>query len=290
MSTFPRVTVLGAGVLGSQIGFQAALHGKEVTLWDISDEALDVARGRAEAIVPDYVREVPSGDEQAARAAVAGLRWTSDLADAVAGADLVIEAVPERLDVKRDVWSRVGAVADEATVFATNSSTLLPSAIADATGRPDRFLALHFANHVWVNNTGEVMGHDATDPEVRRQVLAFAEEIGMVPIDVLKEQPGYVLNALLVPLLGAASGLLVRGVATAETIDLTWRTATGAPAGPFQIFDTVGLRTAAAVSAAGDEESRAFAEMLQRDFIAHGKVGRESGEGFYRYDEHGRQL
>lgn len=290
MSTFPRVTVLGAGVLGAQIGFQASLHGKDVTLWDITDDALTVARRRADAIVPDYVREVRDADRDAATAAVARLRWTSDLGDALAGADLVVEAVPERLDVKRDVWGRVGQLADPSTVFTTNSSTLLPSAIADVTGRPERFLALHFANHVWVNDTAEVMGHDGTDPGVRAQVLAFAAEIGMTPIEVLKEQPGYVLNSLLVPLLGAASVLLVRGVATAETIDTTWRRATGAPAGPFQIFDTVGLRTAAAVAAAGDEESQAFAAMLQRDYLEKGRFGRESGEGFYRYDAEGRQL
>jgi len=290
MSTFPRVTVLGAGVLGAQIAFQASLHGKEVTLWDISDDALAVARRRADAVVPDYVREVPDGDRDAALAAVARLRWSSDLGEALAGADLVIEAVPERLDVKRDVWGRVGQLADPATVFTTNSSTLLPSAIADVTGRPERFLALHFANHVWVNDTAEVMGHDGTDPDVRAQVLAFAAGIGMTPIEVLKEQPGYVLNSLLVPLLGAASVLLVRGVATVETIDTTWRRATGAPAGPFQIFDTVGLRTAAAVASAGDEESQAFAAMLQRDYLEKGRFGRESGEGFYRYDAEGRQL
>jgi 3-hydroxyacyl-CoA dehydrogenase len=285
-SSFRTVTVLGAGVLGAQIAFQTANHGFPVTVYDVDDEAIARARSRFEAIVAQYSREL--GDEGgAARRAADGIAFSTDLGEAVGGADLVIEAVPENLDLKRSVYGAIADAAPEHTVFATNSSTLLPSDLADATGRPDRFLALHFANHIWAQNTAEVMGTPRTDPAVVDRVAAFAEEIGMVPIRLHKEQPGYVLNSLLVPLLNAAADLLVRGVADVETIDTTWRIATGAPSGPFQIYDVIGLRTpyaiASASAAKGDRRAGAFAEYLKTEYLDKGKLGRESGEGFYRY-------
>uniref|UniRef100_A0A942YCY9 3-hydroxyacyl-CoA dehydrogenase n=1 Tax=Neobacillus citreus TaxID=2833578 RepID=A0A942YCY9_9BACI len=284
MTTFSSVTVLGAGVLGTQIALQTARHGIPVVVYDISDDAVAAGRERLAGIVEQYLGDVGEGERPAAEAAVARIAFTPDLAEAVSAAGLVIEAVPERLELKRSVYAQLAGVAPADTVFATNSSTLLPSAIADATGRPDRFLALHFANHVWRQNTAEVMGTEATDPAVFERVATFAEEIGMVPIRLHKEQPGYVLNSLLVPFLDAAADLVLRGVADPETVDTTWRIGTGAPLGPFQIFDVVGLRTAHAIaSASSDPGARAWAEHLQREYLDKGRFGVESGEGFYRY-------
>ncbi|MDN3310584.1 3-hydroxyacyl-CoA dehydrogenase [Microbacterium oryzae] len=279
-----NLTVLGTGVLGSQIILQAAYHGKDVVAYDLSDEILAKLPERWEYLRPLYLRDLPDATSERIDAAIARIRTTSDLSDALSDADLVIEAVPERLDSKRDTWAKVGAVAPEKTIFATNSSTLLPSDMADATGRPNRFLALHFANEVWRNNTGEVMGHAGTDADAFEAVAQFADEIGMVPIRVKKEQPGYVLNSLLVPLLDAAAKLYVRGVADVDTIDLTWRRATGAPLGPFQIFDVVGMQTPYNLNKDSDDpEQREFAEILKRDYIDQGRLGRGSGHGFYDY-------
>jgi 3-hydroxyacyl-CoA dehydrogenase len=183
----------------------------------------------------------------------------------VLGAALVIEAVPESLELKRDVFARIGAFAPTTAVVVTNSSTLLPSDLMDSTGRPDRFLALHFANHIWVNNIAEVMGSPKTDPRVYQRVAAFAKDIGMVPIELHKEQPGYIVNSLLRPLLMAATDMLLRGVADPTTIDTTWRIATGAPKGPFEIFDIIGLRTAHAVASAGGQDRQAWADYLKRN-------------------------
>lgn len=279
-----NLTVLGTGVLGSQIIFQAAYFGKTVVAYDISDEILAKLPERWEYLKPLYLRDLPDATPEKLDAAVARIRATSDLADAVSDADIIIEAVPERLDIKRDTWAKVSAVAPEKTIFCTNSSTLLPSDIVSATDRPSKFLALHFANEVWKNNTGEVMAQSQTDPAVFEQVAQFAEEIGMVAIRVKKEQPGYVLNSLLVPLLGAAAALWVKGVADIETIDLTWRKATGAPLGPFQIFDVVGMATPYNLNKdSADPVQREFAERIKKDYIDTGRLGRGVGKGFYDY-------
>ncbi|SHN47002.1 3-hydroxybutyryl-CoA dehydrogenase [Cryptosporangium aurantiacum] len=281
MTTINRVTVLGTGVLGSQIAFQTAYFGLEVTAYDISDEVLESAKARFTGLAGRYAREMTGGD---ADAALARITYTSDLAAAVADADLVIEAAPERLELKRDLYTQLGAVAPERTIFATNSSTLLPSALAGFTGRPDKFLALHFANEIWLHNTAEVMGTPQTDPAVFRTVADFATKIGMEPIEIKKEKAGYVLNSLLVPLLDAAGDLLVDGIAEPEMIDKTWRIGTGAPAGPFQIFDVVGLTTAYNIAAASDDPKRqAFAAHLKENFLDKGKLGVATGEGFYKY-------
>jgi 3-hydroxyacyl-CoA dehydrogenase len=156
-SSFNRITVLGASVLGAQISFQIAYSGFEVTTYDISDAALKQARQRFDGIAAAYPAEGAGATAAAVQETIERIRFTSELAAAVPGADLVIEAVPESLELKRDVFARIAAFAPPAAVVVTNSSTLLPSDLMDSTGRPDRFLALHFANHIWVNNIAEVM-------------------------------------------------------------------------------------------------------------------------------------
>jgi 3-hydroxyacyl-CoA dehydrogenase len=279
-----KITVLGTGVLGSQIAYQSAYSGFEVTAYDISDEILAKASKTFEGLAARYQREVEGASDASTRAALARIRYTSRLEDAVRDADLVIESAPERLDIKRDLYTKLAPVAPKTAIFVTNSSTLLPSQLADATGRPDRFLALHFANEIWVHNTAEVMGHPGTDPAAYDAVVDFAGRIGMVPIELRKEQPGYIVNSIQVPYLQAAQALVVKGVADPETVDLAWRTATGAPHGPFQALDVIGLTTAYNIDAVGDEESRANARYLKEHYIDQGKLGRATGEGFYKYD------
>ena len=279
------LTVLGAGVLGSQIAYQAAFHGLAVTAYDVDGDALEKARARFARLVGIYrAANVGGAGESKAEAALENLRLTANLGDAVADADLVIEAVPELLEVKRDVYRMLAELAPAKTIFATNSSTLLPSDLKDSTGRPDRFLAIHYANNIWAQNIAEVMGTAETDPAVFDAVVEFARNSGLEPIEIRKEKAGYVLNSLLVPLLNAAAGLLLQGVATPETIDKTWRIATGAPSGPFQIYDVVGLGTAYNIAASSpDAGSQAFARYLKDNYIDQGKLGVATGEGFYTY-------
>jgi 3-hydroxyacyl-CoA dehydrogenase len=278
-----KVAVLGTGVLGSQIAFQAAYSGFDVSAYDISDEILEKAKKTFDGLAARYEREVEGASNGATSAALARITYSSNLADAVRVADLVIESAPERLELKRELYTKLAPVAPENAIFVTNSSTLMPSQLADATGRPDRFLALHFANEIWVHNTAEIMGHPGTDPAAYDSVVDFASRIGMVPIKLRKEQPGYVVNSIQVPYLQAAQALVVNGVADAETVDLAWRTATGAPHGPFQSLDVIGLATVYNIDEAGDEESRANARYLKEHYIDQGKLGRATGEGFYKY-------
>ena len=279
-----KVVVLGTGVLGSQIAYQTAYSGFDVTAYDISDEILEKARNGFAGLAARYEQEVEGASDDSTRAAMARIRYSSQLEDAVRDADLVIESAPERLDIKRELYTRLGPLAPKRAIFVTNSSTLLPSDLADATGRPDRFLALHFANEIWIHNTAEIMGHAHTNPDVYETVVDFARRIGMVPIELHKEQAGYVVNSLQVPFLQAAQALVVKGVADPETVDKAWRTAWGAPHGPFQALDVIGLTTVYNIAAAGDEESRANARYLKEHYLDRGKLGRATGEGFYKYD------
>src|ERR1700741_4992909 len=223
-----KVTVLGTGVLGSQIAFQCAYFGFDATAYDIGDDILAKARARFGDLAETYKREVTGADDDTVAAAQARIRLSSDLADAFGEADLVIEAIPEVLDIKRDTYTELSRVAPEKSIFATNSSTLLPSDLKAFTGRPPRFLALHFANDLWKFNIAEVMGTVETDPAVFDSIVGFAGAIGMVPISIRKEKAGYVLTSLLVPLLKAAGELAADDYANPADVDKVWRIATAA--------------------------------------------------------------
>lgn len=284
MTNIKNVTVFGTGVLGSQIAYQAAFYGFNVTAWDISEEATQAGRERYRKLAQRYIADGMPDAENKAEATAEAITLTIDKAQAVADADIVIEAVPEILDLKREIWKEIGELAPEKTILCTNSSSLLPSDIKDYTGHPERFLAYHFANEVWKYNTGEVMATADTKPEVFETVVEFAAEMGMVPIPVRKEKAGYILNSLLIPFLSAAQGLAAFGYAEPEDIDKTWRIATGAPTGPFQILDVIGLITPYNIAAAGDEMSQKIAAWLKENYIDKGKLGVASGEGFYKYN------
>lgn len=283
MTKIRKVTIIGPGVMGSQIAFQTAFHGFDVSVYGINTDALDQAKKRFADLAAIYEKDVPDAAGGKAAETVGRIALYTDLAEAVADADLVIEAAPEVLKIKREIYENLGKVAPAKTIFATNSSTLLPSDIKDFTGRPDRFLALHFANNIWKLNTAEVMGTPDTDPAIFDAVVSFASAIGMVPIPLHKEKAGYVLNSLLVPFLNAATGLASGGYAEPEDVDKVWRIATGAPIGPFQIYDIIGLKTPYNILVNGDAEEQKLAAWLKENYIDKGKLGISTGVGFYTY-------
>ncbi|WP_460324066.1 3-hydroxyacyl-CoA dehydrogenase [Alkalibacterium psychrotolerans] len=282
-----RVMVAGGGVLGSQIAMQTAYHGFDVVLYDINEESIDSAKERMDKITNRYREDLDATDEKI-NEAYNRLSYSTDKGEAVKGVDLVIEAIPEVIKIKTEFYEELGTLADEHTIFATNTSTLLPSQFAEATGRPEKFLALHFANEIWKNNTAEIMKHDNTDMEIFEQIAEFSEDIGMVALRLYKEQPGYILNTLLVPLLNFGLALYTKQVADIETIDKTWMIGTGAPKGPFAFLDIIGITTAYNViktraEETGDEGAEKLAAFLKKEYIDKNKLGVATGEGFYTY-------
>jgi 3-hydroxyacyl-CoA dehydrogenase len=282
-----RVVIAGSGVLGSQIAFQTAFHGYAVAVYDLNEEILAKARVSFAKLAQVFQQDMGATPAQT-DAALARLRLTCDLADAVADADLLIEAVPEVVAIKNEFYAKVASLAPAKTLFATNTSTFLPSQFAAVSGRPEQFLALHFANEIWTRNTAEIMGHPGTDPQVFEQLIAFAKSIGMVPLPLYKEQPGYITNSLLGPWIEAAMRLWADGVADYQTIDKTWMIGVKTPFVPFAFADLVGLNTGYNIMMSraellNDEGLRRVAQRLKCEFIDQGKLGLATGEGFYKY-------
>ncbi len=283
-----NLTLLGAGVLGGQIAWHSAFKGKSVVVYDLYEKGLEQCRKDQEGYARVYIDSL-GADEKLIAATRGRLTFTSDLALAAAKADLVIEAVPEIPDVKTAVYKELAKHLPAHTLIATNSSTLLPSQFADDTGRPEKYCALHFANQIWHQNLAEIMAHPKTSLETLTIVTRFAIEIGMLPIPLQKEQNGYVINSLLVPLLNATISLLANGVSTPETIDRTYMINNrGCKAGPCGIIDVIGMTTAYNVSyywgtEKQDEQLLLGARYIKENFLDKGKLGAQTGEGFYTY-------
>ena len=317
MKKFQNIVVAGGGVLGSQIAFQAAYCGFQVTIWLRSEGSIGRTQPKLAHLKETYldtIRKMAALDENnrqiwacgiadydafdasecAARVekAAESIRLELDLAKAVENADLIIESMAENAEDKIAFYKKLAPVMPDKTILVTNSSTLLPSKFAKYTGRPDKYLALHFANSIWKNNTAEIMAQGETSKEAFDSVMAFAEQIRMVPLPVHKEKAGYLLNSMLVPLLFSAMDLYVNGISDPESIDRAWTLGTGAPKGPFRILDTVGLTTAHNIVKQYVKIPRFLApynfrgmESMLKKYLDAGKLGMSSGEGFFKYDK-----
>lgn len=312
-----NVVVVGGGVLGSQIAFQSAYCGFNVTIWLRSEGSITRTQPKLDNLREVYIDTInqmatPEGQTPANWArgiadyetfdkeeclakvekAYAGIKLELDLGKAVKDADLVIESMAENAEEKIVIYKKLAQILPEQTLIVTNSSTLLPSKFAKYTGRPDKYLSLHFANSIWKNNTAEIMSQKQTDNSNFDRIMEFAKEIRMIPLPVRKEKSGYLLNSMLVPLLFSGMDLYVNGISDPESIDKAWTLGTGAPKGPFQILDTVGLTTAYNIvlmyvkipSFLAPYNFKGMEKMLKK-YIDEGKLGMSSGEGFYKYDK-----
>jgi 3-hydroxybutyryl-CoA dehydrogenase len=281
-----NVVVAGAGVLGSQIAFQAARCGYQVKVWN---RHVDRAQHRLAAIKDTFIKDMDATASDYDQAMANIVSISSDLAQTVADADLVIESVSESVEIKKAFYAELCPLLPEKTIITSNSSTFVPSELVGFTDRPDRFAHLHFANHIWKHNVAEIVGNPQTDPAVIDALVAFARSIKMVPVVLKKEQHGYIMNALLVPFLNAAMVLWANGVADPHTIDKDWMLSNGAPLGPFMIQDIVGLRTTYAVVANQYEQTKSeqFKKIMDKlkPMIDAGHTGVEAGQGFYHYPD-----
>ncbi|WP_311480564.1 3-hydroxyacyl-CoA dehydrogenase [uncultured Anaerococcus sp.] len=315
--TIQKVTIAGGGVLGAQIAYAAAFHGYDVTIWGRRDDSIERIKPRVDRLHqiysqelevapsyigeknPNYPRSFFASKEEITEERIAELKevnekvyksfiYATDLEEGFGHADLVIEAIAEVVDQKKDFYEKIAPFLKEEAILVTNSSTLLPSMFREYTGREEKFLSLHFANNIHRQNLAEVMRHDRTSDKAFDTVVEFARSIGMYPAILKKEQPGYILNSILVPVLGAGLTLFGNDVADPVDIDMDWKIGTGSPKGPFEIIDLVGLTTVINIlsnnPASQDPSTPIGKAMIKlKEMADKGHIGIESGQGFYKY-------
>ena len=275
--------VIGAGTMGSGIAQVLAVAGLEVTLVDVTDELL--ARGLA-AVRQGTARMVERGrlSAEAREQALARIAPTVDVAVATQ-ADLVIEAIVERLEPKEELLATLDRHAPPETILASNTSSLSITRLAAATGRPDRVVGMHFMNPAPVMPVVEVIRGAATSDATVQAALGLVERIGKTPVRVA-DSAGFALNRLLIPMINEAAFLLMEGVAERDDIDAVMRLGANHPMGPLALADLIGLDTCLAIMEVlhrelGDDKYRPCP--LLRRMVAAGYLGRKSGRGFYSY-------
>ncbi|TMD35205.1 MAG: 3-hydroxyacyl-CoA dehydrogenase family protein [Chloroflexi bacterium] len=279
------LTVVGAGSMGAQIAQQAALEGIEVRLHDTSDEQLRKAEDSNRGHVRRRVEKGRLAREDA-EAALARVHATTDLAEAARDADVVIEAVFEDLGVKRSIFAELDHLAPAGAVLASNSSTIGISKIADATSRPQQCVNMHFFYPVLVMDLVEVVRGPQTSDETVDRAMRLAREMGRTPVLLNKEIDGFIVNRILHAATQEAYRLLDAGVAGFEDIDTAVEKGLNWPMGPFRLGDFSGLDVTYNArlhmfKSTGDERYRPSPQLEAK--VKSGKLGRKTGEGWYRY-------
>jgi 3-hydroxybutyryl-CoA dehydrogenase len=279
-----KLAVIGAGLMGSGIAHVSAQAGYEVVLRDVTDAAL--ARGK-DAIAASYAKFTEKGrlSEQDAEAALARITTTTDL-DAAADADIVVEAVFEQIDVKREIFRTLDGLVGDDTVLASNTSAIPITKIAAATGRPERVVGTHFFSPVPLMQLCELVRGHKTSDETLARAREFAESVGKTCVVVNRDVAGFVTTRLISALVVEAVKLHESGVATAEDIDTACKLGFGHAMGPLATADLTGvdilLHAAENIYTESQDEKFAPPELMRR-MVDAGDLGRKSGQGFYTY-------
>jgi 3-hydroxybutyryl-CoA dehydrogenase len=284
------IGVVGAGQMGSGIAQVAAQAGYQVLLLDASEEAL---RRGLEAIRRSLAKFLEKGriTEEAFEAALGRIRTTLGL-EALGEADLIVEAIVEDEGAKRALLERLGALAKPEAILASNTSSIPITALGRYSGRPERFIGMHFFNPVPLMQLVEVIRGELTSAATRDVVVEVARRMGKTPLEV-QDYPGFVSNRLLMPMINEAVEALREGVATKEAIDGIMRLGMNHPMGPLELADFIGLDTCLAIMEVlhrgfGDDKYRP--SPLLRRMVQAGLLGRKVGRGFYVYDEKGNRV
>lgn len=280
-----RILVVGAGAMGSQIAMLAALGGMQVHLHDAFPHALTAA----EAVLRQRVsRRVQKGQltEEEMAAAFERLTFSGDLLPGAEHAQLVIEAIKEDLQAKRELFASLDAVLPEDAILATNSSSIAASLLGAHTRRPGRVLNVHFFNPPLVMDCVEVVAHERLDADVAPAVVEVCERMGKAPVVLHREVPGIVANRILSAIVREAAALVDGGFASVEAIDTICRTALGHPMGPFQLLDMAGLDVNLQMQQlifeqTGVGQDRPIPAVVA--LVAEGRLGQKTGAGFYEY-------
>lgn len=278
-----NIFVIGAGTMGLDIAQVFAGAGMKVIVNDISDEILERSRQR---MIKGLDKRVERGkmEREAADALVNAITFTTDQSTA-AEADLVLEAIIENVQIKRDLFKKLDAICPETTIFATNTSSISITEIGSATSRADRFIGMHFFNPATVMKLVEIIRGMNTSQETFDRIKELSIAIGKEPVEVA-EAPGFVVNRILIPMINEAIELVQQGVASPEDIDQAMKLGANHPMGPLALGDLVGLDVCLAIMDTLYNEThdgKYRASTLLRKMVRAGRLGRKTGKGFFEY-------
>lgn len=282
-----RVAMIGTGTMGRQIALRTARYGLPVTLYDSDPVALDRARAAIDETLNGWLAQGALGrgelDDIEAR-----LRYANDLRDAVRDADLVIEAIPERVDLKRALFSQLDELCPEGAIIATNSSSIRVRYLEDATARPEKVANLHFYNPIWEAPMVEIGRGTRTDGATIDALTGYARRIAVLPLHVRKESTGFIFNRVWRAVKKETLKVVESGVASFEDVDRAWMTMYHTAMGPFGKMDEIGLDVVKDIEEHYAAESGDPADRPPRiltDRVARGDLGMKTGRGFYTYPD-----
>ncbi len=278
-----KIAIIGNGTMGQGLVQSIAQHGFQVVMKGRSKESLDKAMGRLNASFDKLVAKGKM-DRSAADGYLANIKASQDFAD-VADADLIIEALAEDMEIKKEQLRKLDGIAKPDAILATNTSSLSITELAGVTKRPDKVIGLHFFNPVPVMKLVEVISGRRTAQEVQDKAIAFCKDLGKTPVTV-DEAPGFVVNRLLIPMINEAIGVYAEGIASVEEIDTAMKLGSNHPMGPLELGDFIGLDVCLAIMEVLYTEfsdSKYRPHPLLRKMVRAGQLGRKTGQGFYDY-------
>lgn len=276
--------VLGAGIMGAGIGQLCAQKGYEVFVTDVSEEIIGKAK---EKVTRGLQRRIEKGKitQEDMDSVLSRMNWSTDL-NIARESNFVIEAVFENLDLKTEIFKNLDSICSPETILATNTTALSVSEIASATQRPDKVIGMHFFNPAVIMKLVEIIRGDETSEETIETAKMFAESLGKVPIATFKEAPAGIVSRVLAALLNEAATVFADGIADAQDIDEAMKLGAGLPMGPLALIDMIGLdihlvKMQTLYKKLKDERYKP--PEIIKEMVAAGKLGKKTGEGFYKY-------